>query len=358
VQHRSGIPVSLRDIERKRRMTLSLLQPGRGARSLFERKPYAVGIAAAVASLATAAFVNRCLAKKAERDNPPIGNFIEVDGVRLHYLDRGSGEPIVLLHGNGSMIQDFRSSGLIEMASQKYRVIAFDRPGFGHTARPRGTIWTPEAQADLIHRALTQIGISRAKVLGHSWGTRVALALALKYPEAVSGLVLASGYYYPTIRADVVLLSAPAVPVIGDVISHTVSPILSRVLWPFLLRKIFGPAMVPGKFKEFPKEMTFRPSQIRASAAETALMIPSAFSLRGEYASVKMPVSIIATEEDRIVDIERQSARLHRDIKHSKFRRVTNTGHMVHQTAPAEVMAAIGDAGQTAAMTGRAKRGA
>jgi pimeloyl-ACP methyl ester carboxylesterase len=161
----------------------------------------------------------------------------------------------------------------------------------------------------------------------------------------------------PDRRADVLLLSGPAVPVIGDVIRYTVSPILSRLLWPSLLRKIFGPALVPDKFKGFPKEMTFRPSQIRASAAETALMIPSAFALRGEYASLKMPVFIIAGEEDRIVDIERQSARLHRDIKQSKFRRVANTGHMVHQTAPAQVMAAIEDAGQTAAMTGRAKEG-
>ena len=57
--------------------------------------------AAAVTFLAA---VNRQLAKKAERDNPPTGRFIEVDGLRLHYLDRGSGEAVVLLHGNGSMI--------------------------------------------------------------------------------------------------------------------------------------------------------------------------------------------------------------------------------------------------------------
>ena len=106
-----------------------------------EGSPYAVGIASAVAALAIAAILNRYLAKKAERDNPPAGRFIEVDGVKLHYVDRGSGEPIVLLHGNGSMIQDFESSGFIEMAAQKYRVIAFDRPGFGHSSRPRRTIW-------------------------------------------------------------------------------------------------------------------------------------------------------------------------------------------------------------------------
>ena len=144
---------------------------------------YPLAIAAAVAALGIAALVNRSLAKKAERENPPAGKFVNVNGVRLHYIDRGSGEPIVLLHGNGSMIQDFSSSGLIEMASQKHRVIAFDRPGFGHSARPRGTIWTPEAQADLVHRALRQIGITRAKVLGHSWGASVAVALASNTPR-------------------------------------------------------------------------------------------------------------------------------------------------------------------------------
>jgi pimeloyl-ACP methyl ester carboxylesterase len=309
--------------------------------------PYVAGVATAVAGLVIAAIVNRYLAKKAERDNPPLGRFIEIDGVRLHYLDGGgSGEPLVLLHGNGSMIQDFESSGLVEMASQKYRVIVFDRPGFGHSARPRRTIWTPEAQARLIHRALKQIGVSQAKVLGHSWGASVALALASKHPEVVTGLILASGYYYPSARADVLLLSGPAVPLIGDILRHTVSPILGRLLWPLAMRKMFGPAKVPAKFQDFPKEMALRPSQIRASAAETALMIPSAFALRGKYAGLKMPVVIVAGEEDRVIDIDKQSARLHREVDHSKFRRIANAGHMVHQTATARVMAAIDEAGQ------------
>jgi pimeloyl-ACP methyl ester carboxylesterase len=306
---------------------------------------YPLAIAATVAALGIAALVNRSLAKKAERENPPAGKFVEVDGVRLHYVDRGSGEPIVLLHGNGSMIQDFASSGLIEMASQKHRVIAFDRPGFGHSARPRRTIWTPDAQAVLIHRALKQIGISRATVLGHSWGASVAVALALEHPEIVNGLVLASGYYYPTPRADALLLSGPAAPVVGDILSHTLSPILGRLLWPLLMRKIFGPAKVPAKFGAFPKEMALRPAQIRASAAETALMIPSAFAPPRKYTSLKMPVVIIAGEQDRLIDIEKQSARLHQEITQSKFRRVTNAGHMVHQTATSLVMKAIDEVG-------------
>jgi hypothetical protein len=111
----------------------------------------------------------------------------------------------------------------------------------------------------------------------------VAVALALKYPALVQGLVLASGYYYPTPRPDVVALSAPAVPFVGDILRYTLSPIVSRLIWPLLMAKIFGPQSVPKKFRSFPKGMALRPSQIRASAAESALMVPDAFYFRNEY---------------------------------------------------------------------------
>jgi hypothetical protein len=120
--------------------------------------------------LTVSAIVNQQLAKKAQRDNPPTGRFIEVDGVRLHYVERGAGRPLVLFHGNGSMIQDFESSGLIYLAAQNYRVIVFDRPGYGHSDRPRNVVWTPAAQAELFFEALQQLGVHSALVLGHSWG--------------------------------------------------------------------------------------------------------------------------------------------------------------------------------------------
>ena len=292
-------------------------------------------------ALAGAALANYGLARKAERDNPPSGRFIEVEGVRLHYVEKGKGDALVLLHGNGSMIQDFRSSGLIDLASKKHRVIVFDRPGYGHSGRPRNVVWTPEAQADLLHAAFIKLGVERAIIVGHSWGCSVAVALAQQHSGFVSGLVLASGYYYPTARADVVGGSVPAVPIIGDLIHYTVSPILSRLMWPFILRKLFGPQQTPSKFQAFPKEMAFRPSQIRAAAAESALMMPDAFAARGSYAKLTMPITIIAGAEDRLINIDNQSARLHDEIPHSKFQRIEAAGHMVHQTATEDVMAAI-----------------
>ena len=105
---------------------------------MLKAHPVVTGI---VAALAASAVLNRVLAKKAERRNPPMGRFITVDGVRLHYVERGTGSPLVLLHGNGSMIQDFVSSGLVDLAAKTYRVIAFDRPGFGYSERPRSTVW-------------------------------------------------------------------------------------------------------------------------------------------------------------------------------------------------------------------------
>ena len=107
-----------------------------------------------------------------------------------------------------------------------------------------------------------------------------------------------------------------------------------------LLGKIFSPSPVPEKFDGFPKEMAVRPSQIRASAAESALMIPSANTLEKQYPELQMPVAIVAGAEDRLIERE-QSAKLHRDIPHSTLRCVPNNGHMVHQTATGEVITAI-----------------
>ena len=301
----------------------------------------AVSVAAGLAvTAAGAALLNRWLAKRAEDRNPPIGRFITVAGVRLHYVDRGTGTPLILLHGNGSMIEDFQSSGLINSAAKSYRVIAFDRPGFGHSNRPRSVTWTPQAQADLLAAALKKLGVSNPIVLGHSWGTLVAIAFATRYRHEVQAIILVSGYYYPSARIDLTFLSLPALPVIGDIMSHTISPILARLIWPRLLRRIFWPAPIPKKFQKFPEEMAVRPSQLRAAAAESALMNPAARALRDDYRQLKTPVSIVAGAEDQFVESE-QSNQLSREISHSMLSKIPANGHMLHQTATAEILNAI-----------------
>ena len=307
--------------------------------------PLASVLIATAGLMAATAMVNRRLADKAQRDNPPQGRFIDIDGVRLHYVERGTGRPLVLFHGNGSMIQDFESSGLIDLAAKDYRVIVFDRPGFGHSLRPRNVVWTPAAQADLFKDALAHLGVDKAIMLGHSWGASVAVALASRHPAMVEALVLASGYYFPTARTDAMMaMAGPAIPGFGDILSHTISPILSRLMWPAMLRQLFGPKSVPQKFDGFPKALAVRPSQLRAGAAEAALMAPAAMLSAKTYGKLAMPVTILAGEDDRLIDIDEQSGRLHDAIKHSKMRRVPNAGHMIQQSDTADLMAAVDEA--------------
>lgn len=324
-----------------------LRHPRRPARPSGGPSPRPSARAPALAALAAglalcALFVHR-RARQAERDFPPLGRFVTVQGVRLHWRDfGGEGQPLVLLHGNGSLAEEFDISGLVALARPRYRVIAFDRPGYGHSERPADRRWTPQEQAELLHAALQQLGVADPVVLGHSWGAQVALALGLQHPESVRALVLLSGYYFPTPRLEVPFLAAPALPVIGTLMRHTVSPLLGRLLWPLLVRRIFAPAAVTPAFRaRFPTWMSLRPSQLRASAAEAAMMIPAAVALGRRHRELTVPTVVMGGDADRIVHTGWQSVRLQRRLPDSRLALSRGTGHMVHHVAPAEVLAAI-----------------
>ena len=298
--------------------------------------------AAGAATAAGAAVFNAIRARRADEATPPAGSFVEVDGVRLHYVEQGTGPVIVLLHGNATMVQDWLSSGIVDALARTNRVIAFDRPGFGHSARPRSVLWTAAAQAGLIAKALAYIGVGEATIVGHSFGTLVAAELGLGHAHVARSLVLIGGYYYPSARLDAVMAAPPAVPIVGDVMRYTVSPLLGAAMKPSMEKQIFAPAPVSDGWKEgFPFEMTLRPSQIRASAADAALMVPGAAALAPRHAELTMPVTIVAGAGDKVVSTEDQSERLAAALAQSELLVVEGAGHMVHHTAPDEVAMAI-----------------
>lgn len=302
---------------------------------------YGLAAAASAAVLAGTALFNAARKRKDEAATPPVGAFTEVDGVKLHYLERGEGPPLVLLHGNGATVQDFILSGLLDAAAERYRVIAFDRPGFGYSERPRSTMWTPSAQAGLIVRACEQLGIKRPIVLGHSWGTLVALAMALDFPDAVSGLVLASGFYFPEPRTDVALFSPPAIPVVGDVLRHTLSPLAGRAVAPMLFKTMFSPLQVPDIMREWPVGLAVRPSQIRAAAADTAFMLPAAAQFSKRYDELVIPVAILGGDGDKVASFIKQAQALNMAIAGSELERLDGVGHMVHYAAPDRLVGAV-----------------
>ena len=282
------------------------------------------------------------LARRAEGDNPPLGRSVEAEGVRLHYLEAGEGPVIVLLHGNGTMIQDWLASGLFERLSESHRVIAFDRPGFGHSERPRDVVWTPRAQAAAIASALGLLNVEDATLVGHSFGTLVALELALKDPGRVASLALLSGYYYPSLRLDSALAAPPAIPLIGDAMRFTVSPLLGAALKKGMEKQIFAPAEIsPGWKSRFPFEMTLRPSQIRAASADAGMMVPAAALLEPRYGELRGPVTLIAGAGDEVVTPSEQSQRLSERLGQSELIVIEDAGHMVHHSATEQVAVAI-----------------
>jgi pimeloyl-ACP methyl ester carboxylesterase len=318
------------------------------------------GGAAVLLALAASAAANYALAKRAERRNPPQGSFVTVDGVRLHYVERApaerEGRPvIVLLHGVGAMTDEMAVSGIIDALAADHRVIVFDRPGFGYSERPRGRIWTPAAQAALLRQALDLLGAPRPVIVGHSWGTLVTLEMALRDPDRTAGLVLLSGYYFPTLRLDVPLLFWPAVPIVGDVLRYAISPWLGRLSKPLLYKWLFAPAPVTPSFAAgFPSELCFRPWQIRSTAAEVALLIPGAAALAGRYRELRMPTAIVAGPGDRVVDFERHSARLYQALPRSTLRSLPRAGHMIHHNAPEQIAGVIREVVRTTQSTAAA----
>jgi pimeloyl-ACP methyl ester carboxylesterase len=279
----------------------------------------------------------------AEKRNAPLGRFIECDGIRLHYIERGKSEApcVVLFHGNGTMIQDLTISGLVDVLARNSRVICFDRPGFGHSQRTRSRLWTPTAQAELFVKALTHLGVRKPVVFGHSWGTLVATAIALRKDYPVRGLVLASGYYFPIARLDFWMMSGPAIPILGDLFRYTLAPIISWAILPRLFRKLFAPRSVTQSFRnEFPKSLILRPKQLKAAAEESAFLLPVTREMQSEYATIECPVHIIHGKDDQIIEME-QSRRLHKAIGHSVLNLISEGGHMITHEEPHAIARAV-----------------
>ena len=112
----------------------------------------------------------------------------------IFYAERGSGFPLILLHGNGESHEYFASQ--LEYFSKSYRVIAPDTRGHGKTPRGEGEL-SISRFADDLRGFMRQLGIETANILGFSDGGNVAMYFALRYPEYVGRLVLNGANLFP-----------------------------------------------------------------------------------------------------------------------------------------------------------------
>jgi uncharacterized protein (TIGR04551 family) len=124
---------------------------------------------------------------------PTSATFVDVDGVSVHYRDVGVGPAVVLVHGYGASLESW--AGVAPVLAAQHRVIALDLKGFGWTSRPDGD-YSPAAQATLVWHVLDKLGVKDVAIVGHSWGTSVALAMAVEQPARTRQVALYSAYVY------------------------------------------------------------------------------------------------------------------------------------------------------------------
>lgn len=149
--------------------------------------------------------------------------FAEANGVRLHYLVAGQGEPVLLLHGFGQSSHMWRP--LMRELAKDHTVIAADLRGAGQSSAAEG--YTKAAMAQDMHALMTGLGQDQVSIVGHDIGTMVAYAYAAQFPGAVKRVVLLDGF----------------LPGVGD----WTRPWLSRDQWHFTFYGKTPQALVQGR---------------------------------------------------------------------------------------------------------------
>ncbi len=124
---------------------------------------------------------------------PADATFVDVDGISVRYREAGTGPAVVLIHGYGASADHW--APVIPALAVHHRVIAIDLKGFGWTSRPDGD-YSPAAQAQLVWHVLDKLGVTDVAIVGHSWGSSVALSMAVTHPVRVRRVALYSAYVY------------------------------------------------------------------------------------------------------------------------------------------------------------------
>lgn len=255
--------------------------------------------------------------------------FAEIDGVRLHYQERGTGEPLVLIHGNNSSAYSWMD--VFDELAKEFRVVALDLKGFGFSSKPEGD-YRVEAQAALVVGLLDQLGIERATWCGSSMGGGVALAAAINYPQRVRSLILVDSSAFSEARSVAAL--APAYvrwPYIGGAVAALA--LTSDSLVREGLRKSFYDE---SKVTAERVEAYYRPLRTRGGQRAARLVREQRDYTRIENSldKIRTPALIIWGAQDRVILLE-DGRRLHSKLATSQFVVFENCGHLPQEEMPA-----------------------
>jgi pimeloyl-ACP methyl ester carboxylesterase len=249
------------------------------------------------------------------------GKLIDVDGVKLHYIEKGSGIPIVMVHGFGGQTFSFRY--LIEEFSRDHRCVAIDLKGFGYSERPPDGDYSLEAQARLVLHSMDALSIERAVLIGHSMGGDVVARAAAMAPDRVEKLVLVA--------------TAPGYPI-------WLTP---RVPWGKPMLRAFAKLARRNARRNLfydPKSVDLdailaeyeRPAHIYGSLNTVWEMWDDVRKQpRLDHSRLTMPVLILWAEKERVLMFDQRLLRwLRQRLPHAEVVTIPRTGHMLLEEQP------------------------
>ncbi len=271
--------------------------------------------------------------RMAHADTSPEGAFVTLPQGRLHAIVQGEGPDLVMIHGANGNARDF-SFELIDRMAEEFRVIAFDRPGFGHSDG-FGTPLGPLEQADILRRAAQQLDVQDPILLGHSYGGAVALAWALRGGDEVAGLTLLAPASHPW-PGELGLWYRLSASALGQ---HVVLPMVANLAprgsVERTLERVFQPDPVPeGYLDHLGLDLTLRTSQLQINAQQVDSLKDYLDGMYPGYPALTLPIEIVHGRADRTVGLQFHSERLEAEVDSANLTRVDDMGHMPHHADP------------------------
>ena len=265
------------------------------------------------------------------------GEFVDVGGARLYYYaagTRGSGEPVVLLHGFPA--SGHLWAGVVPHLPDGHRIIVLDLLGFGRSDRPGDHAVDIGAHADRTLRFLDLLGINYSCVVGHDIGAAIALTMALRAPQRVSrlGLVSAAAFdEWPTREVKVARAMLPLT-------RHLPPTWLLSVLRTDLLRGYGNPDLGTHSvdryvrpFAEADGRNAFFQHLLQLDPGDTTALTP-------RLRDVLQPTAIVWGREDPFLPV-RIATRLQNAIPAATLDVIEDGRHFIPEEAPQQVAAAI-----------------
>lgn len=293
--------------------------------------------------LASRALVKRILAK-----HRPAGDFIQVDyagrKVRLHYLDSLANDSdeeqlkptLILIHGATGNIHDFKASIYDELA-EKYRVIAFDRPGLGFSERPRygeSREWcSPREQMKLIRNAVLAMGIQKPFILGHSLAGPIVLDYMMDFGDELAGAVLLSPVSHPWPNGVTWYNYLDMFPVLRELLAYTWLPVIGYFNVDSGLKTLFHPEAVPKDYREKTVlDLFFRPRVMLDNFRDQHLLCEYVALAGRGYRRISTPVQIITGTNDDVVSSWLHSEKLSHELQQVQWLDIPDLGHSPHHS--------------------------